>query len=316
MKSAKGAFFALPWRGNHIITTRLEHPSVIQPCRFLESLGAAVTYLPVDRTGRVDPDEVRKAIGPRTILISVMHANNEVGTIQPIAEIAAIARQHGVLVHTDAAQTVGKIPTRVEELGVDLLSVAGHKFYGPKGIGALWVRQGVRLEPLIHGAQHEQGRRAGTENVLLAVGLGAACKLAGARLGMMPRVRQLRDLLWARLHEAFGERVVLNGHAEYRLPNTLNISFVGQIGVEILARVPELAASTGSACHEGSGELSPVLRAMGVLPQIGLGAIRLSLGLDTSPSEIEWVAKRLNEVMGSCYGHGEESPGFVLDYCI
>lgn len=315
----KGAFFGLRWRGNHIITTRIEHPSVIQPCRFLETLGAEVTYVPVDGTGRVDPDDIREAITGQTILISVMHANNEVGTIQPIPEIARLAREHGVLFHTDAAQTVGKIGTRVDELGVDLLSLAAHKFYGPKGVGALYVRQGVRLESLIHGAGHEGGRRAGTENVLLDVGLGAACELAQARFGRMPEVRQLRDLLWARLLESFGDQVVLNGHPEDRLPNTLNISFVGKVGADILARLPDVAASTGSACHEGAEELSPVLRAMGIPANVGMGAIRFSLGIDTTSKEIEWVVHRLREVMGHApagSAKAEVGEDFVLDYSI
>jgi len=315
----KGTFFALRWRGQHVITTRIEHPSVIQPCRFLETLGAEVTYVPVDRTGKVDPDDIRKAITGQTILISVMHANNEVGTIQPIAEIARLAHEHGALFHTDAAQTVGKISARVDELGVDLLSIAGHKFYAPKGVGSLYIRQGLTLESLIHGAGHEGGRRAGTENVLLDVGLGAACELAQARIGRMSQVRQLRDLLWARLLESFGDQVVLNGHPEYRLPNTLNVSFVGKVGTDILSKLPDLAASTGSACHDGAVELSPVLRAMGVPPNIGMGAIRFSLGIDTTLEEIEWVVDRLKRVMGyandGC-AEAEEPENFVLDYCI
>ena len=174
----KGVFFANRDRGDHIITTAVEHPAILNPCRFLEKLGAKVTVLPVDRCGRVDPADVRRAITPRTVLITVMHANNEVGTIQPISEIAAMARDAGILSHTDAAQSAGKIPTDVDELGVDLLSVAGHKLYAPKGIGALYIREGTRIEPFIHGAGHEGGRRAGTENVLLAVALGAACGVA------------------------------------------------------------------------------------------------------------------------------------------
>ncbi len=314
----KGAFFALRWRGNHLITTRIEHPSVIQPCRFLEMLGAEVTYVPVDGTGRVDPQEIREAITGQTILISVMHANNEVGTIQPLAEIARLARGHGVLFHTDAAQTVGKIDTRVDDLGADLLSIAGHKFYAPKGVGALYVRQGVALESLIHGAGHEGGRRAGTENVLLDVGLGAACKLAQARLERMSEVRRVRDLLWARLLESFGDQVVLNGHPEYRLPNTLNVSFAGKVGADILSKLSDVAASTGSACHEGAVELSPVLRAMGISPNVGMGAIRFSLGIDTTAKEIERVVHRLRQVMGCAHeGCAEtEEDEFIPDYSI
>jgi cysteine desulfurase len=314
----KGAFFALRWRGGHVITTRIEHPSVIQPCRFLETLGAEITYIPVDGTGRVDPDDIRKAITAQTILISVMHANNEVGTIQPVAEIARVAREYGVLFHTDAAQTVGKIGTRLDELGVDLLSIAGHKFHAPKGVGALYIRQGVKLESLIHGAGHEAGRRAGTENVLFDVGLGAACELARARIGRMAEVRRLRDLFWTRLAESFGNQVVLNGHPEHRLPNTLNVSFVDKVGAELLAQLPEVAASTGSACHEGSVELSPVLRAMGIPINVGMGAIRFSLGLNTTANEIEWVVRRLAETLGradkKCVNTTEDDCPF--DYCI
>ena len=282
----KGVYFASGKPNAQIITTYIEHPAILNPCRFLERLGAAVTYLGVDHFGQVDPDNVRRAITPRTVLISVMHANNEVGTIQLITDISKIAREHGILFHTDAAQSVGKIPTRVGELGVDLLSLAGHKLYGPKGIGALYVREGVRLEPLVHGAGHESGRRAGTENVLLDVGLGAACVAAESWVGMEP-VRKLRDLFWNLLQERFGTRVVLNGHPYERLPNTLNVSFVGKVGSEILALMKEVAASTGSACHSGSVELSPVLKAMNIRHEIGRGAIRFSLGRTTTREEIE-----------------------------
>ena len=292
----KGAFFARRDQGNHIITTRVEHPAVTQPCRFLEGLGADVTYLPVDGTGRIDPDDVQRAITDRTLLVSVMHANNEVGTVQPIAEISRITRDRGILLHTDAAQSVGKIPAGVGELGVDLLSLAGHKVYAPKGVGALYIRQGVLLEPLLHGAGHEAGRRAGTENVLLDVGLGAACELARAWVGM-PRVRELRDHFWAGLREAFGDRVVLNGHPVERLPNTLNVSFIGRVGAEILSGLEGVAASTGSACHEGAVELSPVLKAMGVPEEVGMGAIRFSLGRDTTIDEIEYVLDRLKNTL-------------------
>src|SRR6516162_9470773 len=288
----KGAFFAHGGRGSHIITTQVEHPAVLNPCRFLEQMGASLTYLPVDRFGRVDPDDVRRALTSRTVLISVMHANNEVGTLQPISEIASIAREHGILFHTDAAQSVGKIPTTVDELGVDLLSVAGHKLYAPKGVGALYVRKDVRLEPLIHGAGHETGRRAGTENILLDVALGAACDLAQSWLGM-ESTRQLRDLFWELLQARFSKGVVLNGHPTERLPNTLNVSFVGNRGAAILRGVEDVAASTGSACHSGSVELSPVLKAMRVPPEIAMGAIRFSLGRTTSREEIEQVASRL-----------------------
>jgi cysteine desulfurase len=286
--AVKGTFFALREKGEHIITTAVEHPALLAPCRFLERLGATVTYLPVDPAGRVDPDAVRRAITPRTVLISVMHANNEVGTIQPIAEISAIAREHGIRIHTDAAQSVGKIPTRVATLGVDLLTIAGHKLYAPKGVGALYVRGGFELEPLIHGAGHEQGRRAGTESALLAAGLGAACILA-QDLGPMERVQALRDRFWRALQDRFGDRIVLNGHPAHRLPNTLNVSFVGMIGAKVLAGLDGVAASTGSACHSGRVELSPVLAAMGVPDKIGMGAVRFSLGRQTTDAEVDAV---------------------------
>jgi cysteine desulfurase len=288
----KGIFFANGHKGSHIIATQIEHPAALNPCRFLERLGATVTYLPVDSTGRVDPDDVRRAITPGTILISVMHANNEVGTIQPIAKIGRIARDHGIAFHTDAAQSVGKVPARVDDLQVDLLTIAGHKLYAPKGIGALYVRRTVKLEPLIHGAGHEKGRRAGTESALLAAGLGAACSLAGD-LSAMARVRTLRDKLWNGLQEQFRDGIVLNGHPEHRLPNTLNVSFVGQIGAELLARLDGVAASTGSACHAGRIELSPVLKAMGVAPEVGGGAIRFSLGRATTEDEIDSVLEQV-----------------------
>jgi cysteine desulfurase len=288
----KGVFFASGRADAHIVTTQVEHPAVINPCRFLERLGATVTYLRVDGFGRVNPDDVRRALRPSTILVSIMHANNEVGTMQPIEEIAQIAHEAGVLLHSDAAQSVGKISFTIQGLGVDLLSVAGHKLYAPKGVGALYIRDGVSLEPLIHGASHESGRRAGTENVLLVVALGAACDLA--RRKGMDAVRELRDLFWRLLQNKFGDRVVLNGHPIERLPNTLNVSFVAQFGAEILGRLPGVAASTGSACHAGSVELSPVLRAMGIAPEIGMGAIRFSLGRTTTREEIEAVVEDLS----------------------
>lgn len=292
----QGIFLANRDRGDHIVTTAVEHPATIEPCRFLErSLGAKVTVLPVDRYGMVDPDDVRKAITPRTILITVMHANNEVGTVEPIPEIAAIAREAGVPVHTDAAQTVGKTGTDVEELGVDLLSVAGHKVYAPKGIGVLYIREGTKVEPFVHGAGHEAGRRAGTENVLLAVALGAACAAARGWVGM-PQVERLRDRFWERLREIFGDGVTLNGHPQERLPNTLNVNFVGRVGAEVLAALPGVAASTGSACHAGSVTLSPVLAAMGVPPEEGMGAVRFSLGRATTWEELAEVLRMLKEV--------------------
>ena len=292
----KGVFLRRQGRPSHVIATRIEHPAVLEPCRFLEKLGARVTLVPVDGAGLVDPDDIRRAFRSDTCLVSVMHANNEVGTIQPLAEIGDIARDHGVLFHTDAAQSVGKIATKVDELGVDLLSVAGHKLYAPKGVGAFYIRRGVEIEPLIHGAVHESGRRAGTESVLLAAALGKACEIAAPAIGMSD-LRHLRDLFWDRLKSAFGPGIVLNGHPELRLPNTLNVSFVGRVGGDILARMPRVAASTGSACHSGAVTLSPVLAAMGVARDVGMGAIRFSLGRGTTEAEIDAVLAALAQAM-------------------
>ena len=286
--AVKGVFHSLRDKGNHIITTSVEHPAIIQPCRFLEKLGASVTCLPVDSYGMVNPDDIRKAVTGKTILVTVMHANNEVGTVQPIEDIAEITRERGIVFHTDAAQSAGKITTQVKELGVDLLSLAGHKMYAPKGVGVLYIRLGLHLEPFVHGAGHESGRRAGTENVLLDVGIGKACELAKSWIGM-EHVKQLRDSFWEKLRGEFGNALVLNGHPQQRLPNTLNVSFVGRSGADILAGLEGVAASTGSACHEGSVELSPVLSAMGVSEESGMGAIRFSLGRATTKEEIDHV---------------------------
>jgi cysteine desulfurase len=275
-----------------VITTQIEHPAILAPCAFLEREGARVTRLPVDGTGLVDPDELRRAITPDTALVSIMHANNETGTIEPIEECVRIAHEHGVLFHTDAAQSVGKIPTRVTELGVDMLSIAGHKLYAPKGVGALYIRSGTRLEPLVHGAGHEGGRRAGTESALLATALGTACTLA-ADLTSMSATRERRDRLLSGFEKRFGHRIVLNGHPERRLPNTLNVSFVGHTGADILHAVKDIAASTGSACHSGRVELSRVLRAMGVSEEVGRGAIRFSLGRGTTDADIDEAIGRI-----------------------
>lgn len=292
----KGVAFALRNKGDHIVTSAVEHPAILAPCAYLAKLGCQITRVPVDQFGQVDPDDVRRAITPRTILVSIMHANNEVGTIEPVEEIARISHERNVLLHTDAAQSVGKIPTRVEDLGVDMLSIAGHKLYAPKGVGALYIRRGTPIEPLIHGAGHEGGRRAGTESALMAVALGAAASLA-RDLDAMERVRALRDRFWRLLQNDFGDRVVLNGHPEQRLPNTLNVSFAGLVGAEVLARLGDVAASTGSACHSGRIELSPVLAAMGVAPAVGMGAIRFSLGRDSIKADIDDVIDQLNRVV-------------------
>jgi cysteine desulfurase len=278
----------------HFITSAVEHPSATKPLRFLERMGCKLTLVPVDSHGQVNPDDVRRAINKSTVLISVMHSNNEVGTLQPIKEIAAIAKEHGVVMHTDAAQSVGKLTIDVNELGVDLLSVAGHKLYAPKGVGALFVRRNIKLEPLIHGAGQESGRRAGTENVPYIVGLGAACEVAQRALpGATQRLQALRDRLWKKLNDSLGDRVVLNGHPTERLPNTLNVSFIGRTGGEILAGIEEIAASTGSACDDGKNVTSPVLEAMGASPEVCRGAIRLSVGRFTSNADVDKAAEFL-----------------------
>ena len=280
----------------HLVTSAIEHPAIVEPCRFLEQFGVGVTFVPVDGAGLVDPDAVRRAMTPTTKLVSVMHANNEVGTIQPIRELARIAHERGALMHTDAAQSVGKVSIRVPDLGVDLLSVAGHKLYGPKGVGALFVRSGVTIEPFLRGAGHESGRRPGTENTLGIVGLGAACASAEPWIDH-PDVAKLRDRLWDRLRADLGDRVRSNGHPTRRLPNTLNVAFPGIVGADLLAKLPEVAASTGSACHSGSVRLSPVLEAMGIDPKVGMGAVRFSLGRATTEAEIDTVSDRLLAIL-------------------
>lgn len=295
----KGVFFANHQRlpQPHFIISSIEHPAITEPMRFLETLGARVTRVPVDGYGLVDPDDVRRAIEPATVLISVMLANNEVGTIQPIEEIAAIAREHEILLHTDAAQAVGKIAVDVESMGVDLLSIAGHKLYAPQGIGALYVREGIELTPFMHGAGHEGGRRAGTENILEIAALGVACQDAAEWIDDT-RIEELRDYFWQRLQDEFGERVHLNGHPSKRLPNTLNVSFDDIAGYDLLAQLPFLAASTGSACHVGKQHLSPVLSAMGLSADRCTGAIRFSLGRETHKDDLNLVVNCLVSEVG------------------
>ncbi|MFL5706118.1 MAG: cysteine desulfurase family protein [Ktedonobacteraceae bacterium] len=295
----RGIALARRASGNHIITQVTEHPAVLNICRALERLhDFRVTYLPVDEYGRVRPADVAAALGPQTILISIMHANNETGTLQPLAAIAEMAHRHGVLLHTDAAQSVGKVPTRVMELGVDLLTVAGHKLYAPKGIGALYVRQGLQLEPVIYGGGQEGGRRAGTENIAHMVALGTACMLAQEQLAESRlRIRRLRDQLQQCLNTFLPGSVHLNGHESERLPNTLNVSIDGVIGEEVLAAIPEIASSTGSACHEGSTDPSAVLTAMGLCRERALGALRLTLGRWSSEEEVERAAILLAETV-------------------
>ena len=287
----KGVAAAYRERGNHVITSAVEHPAVLEPCRWLESQGYRVTVLPVDEHGMVDPADVERAITPDTILVTIMHANNEVGTIQPIAEIAAIAHRHGALMHTDAAQSVGKIRVRVDELGVDLLSVAGHKLYAPKGVGALYIRSGVKLTKFVHGADHEANRRAGTENVLEIVGLGQAAEIAGRDLSRnMAHMRAMRDRLWAGLTRELDTPGLLrlNGHPDERLPNTLSVGFRSIEANTLLSEIGEqVAASAGAACHADQVDVSTVLQAMQVPLEYAMGTVRFSVGKMTTAEEID-----------------------------
>jgi cysteine desulfurase NifS len=283
----KGTAFANREKGNHIITSAIEHPAVLEVCEYLAEKGFQITYLPVDEFCLVNPQELQKTVTPQTILITIMHANNEVGTIQPIAEIAEIAKEHGIVFHTDAAQSVGKIPTRVDELDVDLLTIAGHKLYAPKGIGALYVRGGIRLEKLIHGADHEQDLRAGTENVLQIVGLGKACEIAKRDLEKnMVHMQKMRDLLYQGLRHELDE-IKLNGDPERRLPNTLSVSFKDLEANTLLAGIESVAASAGAACHSDSVKISSVLEAMQVPREYAMGTIRFSTGKMTTAEEVE-----------------------------
>jgi cysteine desulfurase len=286
----KGVAHTLREKGTHIITTSIEHPAITNPALFLLNQGYDVTFVPVNGAGVVDPDDVKKSIKDTTILISVMHANNETGTIEPIAEIGKVARESGILFHTDAAQSVGKIGTNVAELNVDFLSLAGHKVYAPKGVGALYIRNGITVEPLIHGSGQERGRRAGTENVPFVVGLGAACALAKEEMeDDFVHIRRLRDHLHERLLSEI-PNLVLNGHPDKRLPNTLNVSFPGIEGGALLELLSDVCASTGAACHDRSVKLSHVLAAMNVPVSVGKGAVRLSLGRENTNEEIDQAA--------------------------
>jgi cysteine desulfurase len=280
-------------RPAHIITQRSEHPAVLATCDALHRLhGVQVTYLPVDTDGRVDPAALADTITDHTVLVSIMLANNETGTLQPITELARTARRRGVLFHTDAAQAAGKIPVDVAALGVDLLTLVGHKMYAPKGIAALYVRSGTRLEPLIHGGGQEHGLRAGTENVAHVVALGAAADLAAADLaaGEPERLRGLRDDLHRRLAEQLPGRVLLNGHPDHRLPTTVNLALIPHRGDHLLAAASGIAASTGSACHAGNTTPSPVLTAMALPEERARSAVRLSVGRWTTPDDIAHAA--------------------------
>lgn len=286
-------------KGKHVITTNIEHHAVIELCKELEKYGYKVTYVPVDSDGLVDPKAIEDAITPETALISVMHANNEIGTIQPIAEIAEIARRHNVLLHTDAVQSIGKIKVDVKELGVDLLSMSGHKIHAPKGIGVLYIKKGTKLRPLLVGGPHERSRRAGTENVAAIVGLGRACELAADHIGTMQgRVRALRDKLENGILSGV-PNTVLNGHKERRVPNITNISFefVEGEGMTISLDLKGVAVSTGSACSSGALEASHVITALKRAPELAQGSIRFSLSRYTTEEEIDYTLKVVPEVV-------------------
>jgi cysteine desulfurase len=296
IRGVVGAAAAAGRRRPHVITQATEHPAVLAACQSAaQSHQARISVLPVDCYGLVDPEQLRRTVTEDTVLVTIMHANNETGTIQPLRDLAQIAHEAGALFHTDAAQTAGKIPLDAEALGIDLLTLVGHKMYAPKGVAALYIRSGVDVCPLIGGGGQERGRRAGTENVPYAIALGAAATYAGADLAAGHHVQlvALRDQLHAELKRALAGRIHLNGHPERRLPHTLNVSIDGARGHELLAATPDLAASTGSACHSGDHEPSPVLTAMGLSLDRGLSALRLSLGRWTTLDDVHDATARI-----------------------
>jgi cysteine desulfurase NifS/selenium donor protein len=295
----KGIAFANRNKGNHIITSSIEHPAVFEVCKYLESNGFEITYLPVDEYGIVNAEDLKKEIKNSTILVSIMHANNEVGSIQPISELSEILKGKEIYFHTDAAQSIGKINTDVQELGVDLLSIAGHKLYAPKGIGALYIRNGIKLEKLLHGADHEQNLRAGTENVLEIVGLGMACEIAKEKWGENTlHYQQTRDYLFQLLKAEIPE-IKLNGHPDKRLPNTLSISFPNIEANTLISRLEGVAASAGAACHSESIDVSAVLEAMHIPLKYAMGTIRFSTGRYLSLSDIKIAANEIISVVNS-----------------
>lgn len=286
--------------GRQVVTSVIEHPSVTQPVRLLGQQGWDVVSVGVGRQGRIDVDEAVEAIDESTKLVTIMHSNNETGVIQPLEPVVEAAREVGALVHTDAAQSIGKIDIDVRQLDVDLLTIAGHKVYAPKGVGALYVKKGVELTPVLRGAGHEQGLRPGTENVASIVGLGEACRQAQIQGQRQRRdVEKLRDLLWERLRDEI-PGVEVNGHPQKRLPNTLNVVFPGVEAVQLLAFAPQIAASTGSACKEGGAAASPVLKAMGLSEERALGSLRLALGCGNDAEQIEEAATLLGDAWREC----------------
>lgn len=294
----RGVVAARPER-KHIVTSLIEHPATEMPCRFLQDHGYNIDWIGVDGNGMVKLDEIEFSLSEETALVTIMHANSETGTLQPIKEIAALAHAHGALMHTDAAQTTGKISYLVDELGVDLLSIVGHKMYAPKGIGVLYVRSGTAIEPQSLGGGHEHGLRSGTENVPYIVALGTACEIArqdGEKTNQ--RIARLRDELWDGLNEKVSG-LKLNGHPDLRLPNTLNVRFPGVSGNVLLASAPEIAASTGSACHADDESCSSVIRAMGLSEKEALGSVRLTLGRQTTQEDIAIAVAALCRALDS-----------------
>jgi len=297
----KGVAFAHMERGKHIIVSSIEHHAVLNTAAYLEKIGFEVTYLPVDRYGMVDPDDLRRAIRSDTILVSIMLANNEIGTIQPIKELCSVSHEKGVLFHTDAVQAAGKLRIDVEELGVDLLSLSAHKIYGPKGVGALYIRKGTKIHPLIHGGHQERGRRAGTENVAGIVGFGKAAQIALQEMEEEAVwIAELRDRLERGILERI-EDVLINGHPEKRLPNTTNISFRYIEGEAIILKLAShgIFASTGSACSSDTLEPSHVLMAIGLSPEVGHGSVRFSLGKFNTADDVDRTLEVLPEVVSN-----------------
>lgn len=288
----KGAMLAGGHRGGHLIVSAIEHPAVSAPAKFLQSLGFDVTVVGCDANGYISPHDVQAAMRPDTRLISIMHSNNETGVIQPIAEIARRCRRDETLIHTDASQSAGKVPLSIDELGVDMLTIAGHKVYAPKGVGALFVREGVVLEPVLHGASHEGGIRAGTENTAYVTGLGEACAMAAKALDKAnEHMSRLRNRLHEKIENEVDVPIKVNGADRERLPNTLSVVFPHVAGYDLLSSIPEICASTGSACHSGSIDMSPTLHAMGLTQEQAAGTIRLSLGWYSSEEEIDRAAE-------------------------
>ncbi len=297
--AVKGIAWANRKKGNHIITSKIEHHAILESCKYLERQGFEVTYLPVDKYGLVDPDELKKNIRKETILVSIMHANNEVGTIEPIPELSKIAKENGVYFHTDAVQSTGKIKIDVNNLGVDLLSLSAHKFYGPKGVGAIYITRGVRLTPLAHGGHHEKARRAGTENVPGIVGLAKALEIANRDMEKEDnRLKNLSERFFERITEKIPD-VYLNGHPELRIPNTLNLSFKGVEGESIILSLDlkGIAVASGSACTSGTLEPSHVLSAMGVPPDLAQSSLRFSFGRSNTIDDIDYVVEVLPEIV-------------------